>query len=115
MYACAYTKCVAHRADPAEARTNATKYRIPCGDAVAVLEDERASCIRDPFSNQEERWITVGQDAFGRVLFVVHSWRDLRTPSDAAGAQGVYGESVKQEYDFSKGKRGPVVPEPKTT
>jgi uncharacterized DUF497 family protein len=32
--------------------------------------------IRDPFSDEEERWITLGQDALGRVLVVVYSWRD---------------------------------------
>jgi uncharacterized protein len=43
---------------------------------VAALEDERAVTIRDPFSDEEERWITLGQDAFGRVLVVVYSWRE---------------------------------------
>jgi uncharacterized protein len=43
---------------------------------VAALEDERALTIRDHFSDEEERWITLGQDAFGRVLVVVYSWRE---------------------------------------
>jgi hypothetical protein len=34
---------------------------------VAALEDERAVTIGDPFSDEEERWITLGQDALGRV------------------------------------------------
>ena len=44
-------------------------------DAVAVLEDETALTMRDPFSEDEERWITLGLDAFGRVLVVVYAWR----------------------------------------
>jgi len=43
---------------------------------LAALEDKRALAIRDPFSDEEERWITLGQDAFGRVLVVVYSWRE---------------------------------------
>ena len=31
--------------------------------------------MRDPFSDEEERWVTMGQDALGRVLVVVYTWR----------------------------------------
>ena len=31
--------------------------------------------IRDPFSEEEERWITLGRDALGRLLVVVYIWR----------------------------------------
>ncbi len=31
--------------------------------------------MRDPFSDEEERWITMGLDALGRVLVVVYTWR----------------------------------------
>ena len=55
---------------------NAAKHHVRFGDAVAALEDERAVTIRDPFSDEEERWFTLGQDALGRVLVVVYSWRD---------------------------------------
>jgi uncharacterized DUF497 family protein len=46
------------------------------GDDVAALGDERAVTIRDSWSDQEERWITLGQEGLGRVLVVVYSWRD---------------------------------------
>jgi uncharacterized DUF497 family protein len=62
--------------DPAKARANAAKHHVHFGDAVAALEDERAVTIRDAFSDEEERWITLGQDALRRVLVVVYSWRD---------------------------------------
>jgi uncharacterized DUF497 family protein len=67
---------VGYQWDPAKARANAAKHRVHFGDAVAALEDERAVTIRDPFSDEEERWITLGQDALGRVLVVVYSRRD---------------------------------------
>jgi uncharacterized DUF497 family protein len=46
------------------------------GDDVAALGDERAVTIRDSWSDQEERWSTLGQEGLGRVLVVVYSWRD---------------------------------------
>jgi len=31
--------------------------------------------MRDPFSDDEERWVTMGRDVLGRVLVVVYTWR----------------------------------------
>ena len=42
---------------------------------MTVLEDDLALTIRDPFSEEEERWITLGRDALGRLLVVVYTWR----------------------------------------
>ena len=64
--------------DPGKARLNARKHGVALGDAVAVLEDETALTMRDPFPEDEERWITLGLDAFGRVLVVVYTWRGER-------------------------------------
>src|ERR1019366_6084430 len=41
-------------------------------------EDERALTMREPFSDDEERWITLGLDAFGQVLVLVYAWRGDR-------------------------------------
>ena len=64
--------------DPGKARLNARKHGVPLADAVAVLEDETALTMRDPFPEDEERWIALGLDAFGRVLVVVYTWRGER-------------------------------------
>ncbi|HEV8043305.1 MAG TPA: BrnT family toxin [Bryobacteraceae bacterium] len=61
--------------DPGKARLNARKHGISFADAVASLEDEGALTMRDPFSDEEERWVSMGQDALGRVLVVVYTWR----------------------------------------
>jgi len=34
--------------------------------------------VRDPFSQWEERWITLGMDALGRLPVVVYTWRGDR-------------------------------------
>jgi len=64
--------------DPVKATRNLSKHGIRFADAVAVLEDEFALTVRDPFSEQEERWVTLGKDAFNRLLIVVYTWRGER-------------------------------------
>jgi len=61
--------------DPAKARANFSKHGIRFADASTALEDDLALTIRDVFSADEERWITVGMDAVGRLLVVVYTWR----------------------------------------
>jgi uncharacterized DUF497 family protein len=34
--------------------------------------------MRDPASNDEERWITMGLDGLGQVLLLVYTWREDR-------------------------------------
>jgi uncharacterized protein len=62
--------------DPVKAEANAAKHGIHFADAVTALEDESALTIRDPYSEEEERWITIGMDAIGKLLVVVYVWRD---------------------------------------
>ncbi len=44
-------------------------------DAATVLEDELAVTVRDD-DPDEERFVTLGEDALGRILVVVYTWRD---------------------------------------
>ncbi|MGO9255988.1 MAG: BrnT family toxin [Bryobacteraceae bacterium] len=64
--------------DPAKARLNARKHGVAFADAVAALKDVEALTMRDALSDDEERWVTLGLDAFGRVLVVVYTWRGER-------------------------------------
>jgi uncharacterized DUF497 family protein len=75
MYICAYTKGVEYEWDPAKANANFRKHGVLFSDAVTVLEDELALTVRDPYSEEEERWITLGLDLLGRLLVVVYVWR----------------------------------------
>ena len=61
--------------DPGKARLNDRKHGVAFADAVAALEDVTALTMRDPYPEDEERWITLGMDAFGRVLVVIYTWR----------------------------------------
>lgn len=61
--------------DPAKAQSNFEKHGIRFSDAVSVLEDDLALSIADPYSEVEERWITLDMDSFLRILVVVYVWR----------------------------------------
>jgi len=68
-------RSVLYEWDPAKAKANFAKHRVRFADAVAVLEDDLALTMRDPFSEEKERWITLGRDVLGRLLVLVYTWR----------------------------------------
>ncbi|MEX2524870.1 MAG: BrnT family toxin [Gammaproteobacteria bacterium] len=57
--------------NPAKAAANARKHGVEFADAVFALEDEMAVTIIDPDSEKEERCISLGMDAMGRILVTV--------------------------------------------
>jgi len=61
--------------DPVKAARNRKKHRVDFADAVSVLYDELAVTIPTMHAD-EERFATMGQDALGRLLVVVYTWRD---------------------------------------
>ncbi|HZY72034.1 MAG TPA: BrnT family toxin [Edaphobacter sp.] len=58
----------------AKAKRNLEKHGVDFADAVDVLSDNYGITLRDTFPD-EERWATLGTDAFGRLLVVVYTWR----------------------------------------
>lgn len=52
---------MSYEGDPAKARANFEKHGIHFADTAATLEDDLALTMRDPFSEDEERWITLGR------------------------------------------------------
>lgn len=60
--------------DPVKAAANFSKHGIHFADAVSVFADEHALTIDDPHP-EEERFVTLGMDAFARLLVVVYTWR----------------------------------------
>ncbi len=67
---------VAYEWDEEKNRTNVRKHGVDFADAVFALEDDEALTMRDEDSEQEERFVTMGLDALGRVLVVVFTWRE---------------------------------------
>jgi uncharacterized DUF497 family protein len=60
--------------DKNKATSNFQKHGIEFADAVSVFQDDLALTIPDRRFD-EERFISIGMDAFGRILVVVFTWR----------------------------------------
>jgi uncharacterized DUF497 family protein len=60
--------------DPEKAKENFRKHGVDFADAATALSDEHALTRADDEPG-EERFLTLGMDALGRVLLVVYSWR----------------------------------------
>ena len=65
--------------DPVKAVSNKRKHGVAFSDAEQALRDPRAVTIEDPDAIDERRFVTLGIDALGRVLVVVHTPRGDRT------------------------------------
>jgi len=63
--------------DPKKAAANLRMHGIDFADAATALHDELAITVADHESG-EERFVTVGTDALGRVVVVVFAWRGSR-------------------------------------
>ena len=59
--------------DPIKARANLAKHGVRFSDAESVLFDPGALTREDEDAEGEQRFISVGSDAMGRVLTVVYS------------------------------------------
>ena len=74
MYICAYIINMDYQWDIKKAGSNLKKHEILFADAVSVFSDDYAVTVKDDYPN-EQRFVTVGMDAFARVLVVVYTWR----------------------------------------
>jgi len=59
--------------DPEKARANLVKHGVRFSDAESVIFDPGALTKEDEDAEGEQRFVTVGSDALGRVLTVVYS------------------------------------------
>ncbi len=62
--------------DPIKARSNIRKHGVSFAHAEQALRDELAVTVEDPDAVGEQRFVTLGMDALGRVLVVVHTQRE---------------------------------------
>jgi hypothetical protein len=64
--------------DPTKARANVAKHKVSFAHAEQALRDPNAVTIEDPDAQGEQRFATLGMDALGRLLVVVHTPRGDR-------------------------------------
>jgi len=65
--------------DPAKAASNRKKHGVSFAPAEQALRDPMALTIEDPDAREEARYVTLGMDALGRLLVVIHTPREERT------------------------------------
>ncbi len=61
--------------DRDKAAANRRKHGVRFADAVTALADTHAITIEDDHP-EEERFISIGMDAYGRLLVVVYAYRE---------------------------------------
>ena len=71
---CAYNWRMSFEWDQNKAKANLKKHDIDFADAVTVFDDSKAITIDDP-NHGEEWFITIGMDAYGRIIVVIYTWR----------------------------------------
>lgn len=64
--------------DPAKAAENLRKHGVSFADAEQAFRDPDAVTVEDPDAQGEQRFITLGMDALGRILVVIHTPRGDR-------------------------------------
>ena len=76
--------------DADKASSNLKKHGVDFADAASVLLDDMALTIVDDSADEEDRFVTLGMDALGRLLVVVYTWREdvLRLISARPAATG---------------------------
>lgn len=63
--------------DPGKAHDNRRKHKVSFDEAATVFKDSEALSIFDPdHSENEDRWITMGISGKGRLLIVIHTFRE---------------------------------------
>ena len=60
--------------DPQKAEANFRKHKIRFSDAESVLFDPMTLTIEDQIIDQEQRYLSVGPDAFSRILVIVYAY-----------------------------------------
>ena len=74
-----HNKGVEFEFDPTKAEANLRKHGVSFSHAEQALRDPMNVTIEDPDAIGEQRFVSLGMDALGRVLVVVHTQREERT------------------------------------
>ena len=58
-----------------KAGANFRKHGVRMPEAIPVFDDPYAITVTDDESDEEQRFVTIGMGAAGRLLVVVYTWR----------------------------------------
>ena len=90
-----HNRSVQIKFDPAKVRANLAKHKASFAHAEQALRDVHAVTIEDPDALGEQRFVTLGMDALGRILVVVHTPRGehVRLISARKASRGESGQT----------------------
>lgn len=64
--------------DPVKEQRNRARHGVSFRQAMSVLSDAHTVTVHDAsHSDQEDRWVTIGQTAHGLLLVLVHTFREI--------------------------------------
>ena len=61
--------------DPNKDAANVKKHGVSLSEGDGVLNDPLALTVEDDLAAGEQRFVTIGMNAFGSLMVVVHSYR----------------------------------------
>ena len=97
--------------DPKKDAANIKKHGVSLSEGDGVLNDPLALTVEDDSAQGEQRFVTIGMNVFGTLMVVVHTPGAMDHESSQCGSPTRRNvEIMKKVYDFSKGKRGAVIP-----
>jgi uncharacterized protein len=65
--------------DPEKEKTNRNKHKVSFTEACYVFADEYLlNLFDDEHSEDEDRWITIGQTPGNKILVVIHTYRKTK-------------------------------------
>jgi len=102
--------------DPHKAAENQRKHGVSFAHAEQVLRDPLAITVEDPDAQGEARFVTLGMDSWveSQLLLTLREKSGyLSSPLGRRASQRQ--TTMRKEYDFSRGKRGAVIPSPGKT
>ena len=84
--------------DPKKDAANIRKHGVSLSEGDGVLNDPLALTVEDNTAEGEQRFVTVGTNAFGSLMVVVHTPRD-----DGARTISVRKADPKERRNYEKG------------
>ena len=98
--------------DPKKNTANLRKHGVSLAEGDGVLNDPLALTIEDETAQGEQRFLTLGMNVLGALMVVVWTRRGelIRVISVRKAEPRERDEHMRKEADFTRGRRGAVVP-----
>jgi uncharacterized protein len=95
--------------DEKKSRTNLLKHAVDFDTAILAFDDPYSLTLHDAHhSEDEERYITLGEIAPGAILFVVHTWFEDDNHEDVIRLISARAATSKERHAYEKAHKKPA-------